>query len=191
MTGSGKKEKKSSSFLESEVDQLLKAAEDHVLLNLKLNSHTKSSSTATHNLPLSSSSSLDPDLTRRFEALKSAPTKSESVDVDHLSARFDALKSSLGHHEVLDSSSNIQESDGGDDDEDDDGVSQKEVEKLMQWAMDAARLESASKTKDEIDDGDEDKEEEDDDEDSEEERKKKKKESNSEGKGKPKKWYFF
>ncbi|KAK9274750.1 hypothetical protein L1049_022002 [Liquidambar formosana] len=82
---------------------------------------------------------------------------------DDLFARFAALKASLP------SSVPPNTSDGGDqsvrpnengDTEDDD-----EVEKIIQWAKDAARLDPSSATDDDDDDGNDEKEEEDEDDD--------------------------
>ncbi|WOK98082.1 hypothetical protein Cni_G06792 [Canna indica] len=201
---------------QSEVEQLLRAAEDDLLLKLRVGS---------------SSSSFDPDLARRLEALKSPPPPPSSavprqapasrpaetvgsasaasadeelgkVLGDDLSARFAALKASSSGPRVADlgtekpdlvrpeaRTSHIEVEEDGDDDRDDDGVSKKEVDKLMQWAMDAARLDP-SKSDDETDGGvsgsSEDEEEEGD-----LELKKKKVEERNKMNGKPKKWFFF
>lgn len=110
---------------DDEVEELLRAAEDDVFLKLSLNSHMARGS---------STQFIDPDLDQRFRALKSKQTPktknpipqqpcstSTASDVN-LFPRFAALKSSLPAY----SSEN---------EEDDD-----EVEKVIKWAIDAARL---------------------------------------------------
>ncbi|XP_073012176.1 uncharacterized protein [Typha latifolia] len=136
---------KKSSLIDpnADVDDLLRAAEDDLLLRLQVNSHPISSS--------SSFSSLDPDLDRRLQALRSQPFKSSSPSEsrkhgdeevgrilgDDLAARFAALKASPGSDPVADR--------GGFCDEGGGEGSEKEVEKVLQWAMDAARLDAKSK----------------------------------------------
>ena len=202
----------------SEVDDLLRSAEDHLLLNLRVGSHSKSRNPFSS--PSSSSSFLDSDLARRFDALKSPPNpnpnppkslnpsqekkgtaadeESSGVLGDDLAARFAALKAgrlgpppNLGLERGPDRSRIFEDSDDDDDDDKDgDGVSKKEVEKLMEWAKDAARLDPSSKSDDEEDaHGDDDDDDEDDSDDSEEERRKAKEKSR--GKPKPKRWIFF
>lgn len=134
-----------------EVEELLRAAEDELLLNLSLNSHMSRVST----------SYIDPDLDRRFEALKSSSSPSSKtnpppqnpklkdpvaknvqtpqephLDADHddLLARFAALKGSI-------SEATATAADGDDDDDEED-----EVDKVIRWAMDAARLENSPPT---------------------------------------------
>ncbi|XP_010250862.1 PREDICTED: nucleolin [Nelumbo nucifera] len=161
-----------------EVEELLRAAEEEMLLKLSVNSH----------MARASSSPLDRDLAHRFEALKkpSAPPGITKVRLPpkqpivktkeddelnrilgaDLSARFGALKGSSSS--VTESQMSSVRSDGGDgvddkeDDEDEDGASKSEVEKLIQWAMDAARLDPSRSDDDEEeeeeeDDNDEDK----------------------------------
>lgn len=215
---------------QSEVDQLLRAAEDDLLLNLRIGSHA------------ARSSALDPDLARRFEALKTPPppqplaaktvvkggssgaaddgsppsaTKTMvkggssvaaddgewgNVLGDDLVARFAALKGSSGtggldprpegsdlvaphgkssHVEVDDE----EEEDGRNADE---GVSKKEVDKLLQWAMDAARLDPSKSDDEDVGDGGSCEDEEDD-----LEMKRKVTEERNKMKGKPKKWFVF
>ncbi|GAU33013.1 hypothetical protein TSUD_358800 [Trifolium subterraneum] len=83
--GTRKEQKKE----EDEVEQMLRAAQDEILLNLSINSHLSRPS------PSSSStiSNLDPDsdldLERRFQALKTKSKEQQPLDI---SARFDALK---------------------------------------------------------------------------------------------------
>ncbi|KAK1273345.1 hypothetical protein QJS04_geneDACA013179 [Acorus gramineus] len=62
MNGGGKN-KKSGSTEAEEVEEMLRAAEDHLLLDLSVGSHT-------------TSDNLGPDLSRRFQALKSTPSRS-------------------------------------------------------------------------------------------------------------------
>ncbi|XP_020590979.1 uncharacterized protein LOC110031889 isoform X2 [Phalaenopsis equestris] len=143
----------------SEVEEMLRAAEDELLTGLRVGSHTISSS------------SLDHDLARRFDALKaprlrppmaiqpirtpqpSAP-QSKSLETkdqiygdpmnDDLMARFAALKSLASKPEpMVDPISNredITDDEQSEDLEDGDMVSKKEVDKVIMWAMDAARL---------------------------------------------------
>lgn len=113
-----------------EVEELLRAAEDDVFLKLSLNSHMARGS---------STQFIDPDLDQRFRALKSKQTPKTKNPIpqqlrststpsdDNLFSRFAALKSSLPAYS---SSANQQAAE-----EDDD-----EVEKVIKWAIDAARL---------------------------------------------------
>ncbi|XP_008221085.1 PREDICTED: nucleolin [Prunus mume] len=160
-----------------EVEELLQAAQDDMLLKLSLNSH------------LSRGVSLDDaDIGRRFEALKmktvitgAAPgpgpgpaaaassvskSNSNSIQVDEelkevlgddLSTRFAALKASIpmpsSDAAVRSSASSYNDIVNDNDDED-------EVEKLIRWAKDAARLDPSPPSDD---DDDQDKSESDDD----------------------------
>lgn len=148
----------------NEVEQLLQAAHDEMLLKLSVDSHIASIS----------SNYLNADLDRRFQALKSRPSvpplssqsKSQSqsqsrpnVNVDDelksfigddLSARFVALKASSSSS-ANDNKNNDGESVGpkipdadGDDGED-------EVEKIIRWAKDAARLDPSPPSDDDKD----------------------------------------
>ncbi|KAK6146609.1 hypothetical protein DH2020_020478 [Rehmannia glutinosa] len=105
MSNSGKK-----TTDQDEVEQLLRAAQDDMLLKLNLNSHMARAS---------ASAAIDPDLDRRFQALKK-PQKPAKVDDsmkkvpkrmdtgdnkvdgaaadDDLFARFAALKNSIPSH---------------------------------------------------------------------------------------------
>ncbi|KAK1325938.1 hypothetical protein QJS10_CPA01g00454 [Acorus calamus] len=175
MNGGGKS-KKSGSTEAAEVEEMLRAAEDHLLLDISVGSHT-------------TSDNLGPDLSRRFHALRSTPSRStktlpkkdsgekairrgggggvedvgmgsESSSLDaELLARFASLKGSGG-----------ASGDGGGGGSFDsalpgteswkvgrsDRVSEaEEVEKVLQWAMDAARLDPSPPTDDD-DDGDDD-----------------------------------
>ncbi|KAL6192308.1 hypothetical protein ACLB2K_033399 [Fragaria x ananassa] len=137
---------------EDQVEELLRAAQDDMLLSLSVDSHISHLS----------------DVERRFQALKlnkptpkaAAPPNSNSnsnstaiqADVDpelkavlgdDLSARFAALKASMPMPSS--SSSSMFNPDYDDDavDEDD------EVEKLIRWAKDAARLDPSPPSDDE------------------------------------------
>ncbi|KAJ8546507.1 hypothetical protein K7X08_032384 [Anisodus acutangulus] len=114
-----------------EVEELLRAAEDDVFLKLSVDSH------------MARGSSIDPDLDQRFQALRSKknPTVSQqgmgldkqppsAMESDDLFTRFAALKSSLPAYSSA-SSSAVVENEEDDDDE---------VEKVIKWAIDAARL---------------------------------------------------
>ncbi|XP_073129817.1 uncharacterized protein [Henckelia pumila] len=134
---------------DDEVERLLRAAQDDVLLKLSLDSHTTRA--AAH--------SIDPDLDRRYQALKAhrnpnststsataAAAASEaridgSKDEDDLLARFSALKKSIPSHNN-DNESQITSKEESDDDDDD------EVEKVIKWAVDAARLDPSCTTSD-------------------------------------------
>ncbi|KAL2478514.1 hypothetical protein Fot_47528 [Forsythia ovata] len=151
---------------DDEVQQLLRAAQDDLLLKLSINSHIARASS-------SSGSSVDPDLERRFQALKYKPCNTSTAAVsttrtidddrdpvkvnvtnniggfeeDDLFARFSALKNSIPSHNRK---SNIEPSDivsrqqeeESDDEED-------EVEKVIKWAIDAARLDPSPPSDDE------------------------------------------
>ncbi|GFP94002.1 hypothetical protein PHJA_001544600 [Phtheirospermum japonicum] len=141
---------------DDEVEQLLRAAQDEMLLKLSLNSHVARAS---------ASAAIDPDLDRRFEALrkpqkpakiddpaKKLPAKTDAcasskapgaVADDDLFARFAALKSSL-HSE--------QKSSVRDDVEEEE--SEDEVEKVINWAIDAARLDPSPPSDDDASDDD-------------------------------------
>ncbi|KAM7529601.1 hypothetical protein LguiB_033011 [Lonicera macranthoides] len=147
--------KKMTKKEENEVEKLLRAAEDSMLLKLSVNSHTSRGS---------SSTIIDPDLDRGFQTLRSKlnpttysksnlnpqlPNPPPSISSlptdlnlnsdynpqgDYLFARFTALKSSIPTHSSSPSLNELQKKfENGDDEED-------EVEKLIRWAMDAARL---------------------------------------------------
>ncbi|KNA16608.1 hypothetical protein SOVF_087740 [Spinacia oleracea] len=148
-----------------EVEELLRAAEDAALLKMNLNSHT------VHPSP----SDLHPDLEQRFRDLKSgskSKAKQESmtrkmpqpqpsqvpkeVEEDDLLSRFAALKASLPRPSPSISCSlmGAETSDklaggslGGEANIDDD--EEDEVEKVIRWAMDAARLDPSPSSDDE------------------------------------------
>ncbi|KAI4384113.1 hypothetical protein MLD38_009880 [Melastoma candidum] len=164
---------KSAAAVDDEVNQLLQAAQDELLLNLSVGSHNVSNS------------DLDPDLARRFLALKSRPSAS-SVPVpapapalttpqqtrssatssgrvqgqaddetkpilgDDLSARFAALRGSTSSGSPL-----VEPTSGVDRslvDVEEDEDEEEEVEKLLRWAMDAARLDPSPPSDDDVDD---------------------------------------
>lgn len=142
---------------DEQVEQLLQAAQDDLMLKLSVDSH----------MSRVSPNYLDSDLDRRFQALRSRPSsataavprnprpsqphtqsdsssrpppienlvvdgESQSILGDDLAARFAALKASLPSSTAPPPSSIPNDVDS--DDEED------EVEKLIQWAKDAARL---------------------------------------------------
>ncbi|KAF8117802.1 hypothetical protein N665_0008s0144 [Sinapis alba] len=132
---------------DDEVEQLLQAAQDEMILKLSVNSH------ASRSKP----DYLDPDLHSRFLALRSKPSqktktkeqkrrpisppKSKDVEEtpDDLMLRFAALKSTLPSS----SSSSVPQSvlrPGEIGDDADELGEDDEVGKLIQWAIDAARL---------------------------------------------------
>ncbi|KAB1212453.1 hypothetical protein CJ030_MR5G003809 [Morella rubra] len=167
-----KSKKLSSNAEEKQVEELLQAAQDEMLLKLSLNSHMSRVPPAY----------LDSDLHRRFQALKSRPSlppsrsqsqpqrsveaatttsstpppslgasaedgESQALLGDELSVRFAALKGSL----FSTSSSSTPTIVIPEDDEEED-----EVEKLIRWAKDAARLDPSPPSDDEEDEDDDD-----------------------------------
>ncbi|XP_018468168.1 uncharacterized protein LOC108839885 [Raphanus sativus] len=150
---------------DDEVEQLLQAAQDEMILKLSVNSHTSRSKP----------DYLDPDLHSRFLALRSKPShqqqkkkkketkdqkrrsisppKSKGVEEtpDDLMLRFAALKTTLPSSSSSVPPSVLRPSGIGDEagelGEDD------EVEKLIQWAIDAARLDPSPPSDDDDDDG--------------------------------------
>ncbi|KAK7308334.1 hypothetical protein VNO77_41936 [Canavalia gladiata] len=134
---------------EDEVEKMLQAAHDEVLLNLSLNSHIAHASPSAeklkdHDSDLLLDLDLDLDLQRRFQALKTKsnssplqPQQDRELEND-LSARFSALKaksSSVGPTTV--SASNYYDEEESEDEE-------TQVQKLIEWAKDAARLDPSS-----------------------------------------------
>ncbi|GFP94467.1 hypothetical protein PHJA_001591100 [Phtheirospermum japonicum] len=127
-----------------------------MLLKLSLNSHVARASAA-----------IDPDLDRRFEAirkpqkpakindpLKKVPTKMDTcasikspsaVVSDDLFARFAALKSSLHSEKKSSLRDDVEEEESKD-----------EIGKLINWAIDAARLNPSLPSEDDDSDGDDD-----------------------------------
>ncbi|KAM7484761.1 hypothetical protein LguiA_000770 [Lonicera macranthoides] len=151
MSGRKKKAEKE----EDEVGELLRAAEDSMLLKLSINSHMSRGS---------SSTIIDPDLDRRFQALRSKPNpttfskshlnpelpnpppsiSSVSTDLnlnsgynpqgDDLFARFTTLKSFIPAYSSSPTLNELQKKfENGDDEED-------KVEKLIRWVVDAAHF---------------------------------------------------
>ncbi|XP_057775201.1 uncharacterized protein LOC130994186 [Salvia miltiorrhiza] len=133
---------------DDEVEQLLRAAQDDVLLKLSVDSHTARGSGA---------AAIDPDLDRRFLALKkpqklskhddsvkNPPKEARKAADDDLLIRFAALKSSLPSN----SSNFTKEEEAAEEDEED------EVEKVIRWATDAARLDPSPPSDDDDDDDD-------------------------------------
>ncbi|MQM18253.1 hypothetical protein Taro_051241 [Colocasia esculenta] len=173
----------------TDVEELLRAAQDDLLIKLSVDVHTTTTS-----------SSLDPDLSRRFDALKShsappppkrksppdgpsnlpggggvgggATATGTSIAVEGTrGGRSEGKEDGPGKQDPrespcrLGSSSfylpagsvvrkaecipkEVYDDDGGEDDnsdesdDGDDGVSKKEVEKLMRWAMDPSHLDA-------------------------------------------------
>ncbi|CAK7337613.1 unnamed protein product [Dovyalis caffra] len=153
---------------EDPVVQLLQSAQDELLLKLSVDSH----------MSRVSPDYLLPDLDRRFQALRSRPTSTtiqssaqpppamisksqasksqeDDADPDDLFARFAALKASdnTNSSTVLGSSGFDQ----GDDEEED------EVEKIIKWAKDSARLDPSPPSDEEEDDHDDSDDEDDED----------------------------
>ncbi|KAK8519021.1 hypothetical protein V6N13_017730 [Hibiscus sabdariffa] len=195
---SGRKKSSAATTEIDAVEQLLQAAQDEMLLEISVDSH----------MSRVAPDYLDPDLSRRFQALRSRPSSSRSqqkkqppapapapapapelpppqplkpqpeqkedeerkgqkskvvvadnVDEelkavlgDDLSARFAALKASLSSSSSNPAASitnevriRLEKSDGEDDEED-------EVERVIQWAKDAARLDPSPASDDDDDD---------------------------------------
>ncbi|KAL7149689.1 hypothetical protein ABFS83_05G057600 [Erythranthe nasuta] len=162
MSNSGKKKAAD----DDEVEQLLRAAQDDMLLKLNLNSHMARGSAA---------AAIDPDLDRRFLALKKPqkppkvddPTKSVPAKVDSggsrvdgasdddLFARFTALKNTIPSHNKSESRSNLSgDAPANQPAAEEEEESEDEVEKVMKWAIDAARLDPSQPSDDDDDDYD-------------------------------------
>ncbi|KAL0372831.1 UNVERIFIED_CONTAM: hypothetical protein Scaly_0964700 [Sesamum calycinum] len=158
MSNPGKK-----ATVDDEVEQLLRAAQDDVLLKLNVNSHMARAS---------ASAAIDPDLDRRFHALrkpqkptklddstKRPPTKVDTGDSkvdgtaaeDDLFARFSALKSSLPSYNINESRSNFP-ADVSVNEQATEEESEDEVDKVIKWAIDAARLDPSTPSDDDDDD---------------------------------------
>lgn len=159
------KKSNSKSDQSNEVEKLLEAAHDEMLLKLSVDSHIASIS----------SNYLDADLDRRFQALRSRhsvprQSKSQSATPSQYQTRRnvsvdDELKSSLGddlsaRFAALKASS----SSSANDDNKYDGVDvgpkipdgdvdhgEDEVEKIIRWAKDAARLDPSPPSDDDDD----------------------------------------
>lgn len=156
-----KKKKTESESKDEAVNELVRAAEDEMLVKLSINSHMSHFS----------------DLERRFQALKSSsspcssssrrsaktgskpqiqslPTPPDGKEND-IWARFAALKGTVSTSKRSadsDRGSSSDRKDYGKSNKDDDD----EVEKVIKWAMDAARLDPSSPSESDIDNGDED-----------------------------------
>lgn len=131
---------------EAEVEALIRAAQDAVLLKLKANSHLVSSASSPPSLDAAELDPLDSDLARRFDALKSraaapnpkaAGAGSALGGMDELEARFAALKGAAGPEK--DTRVRLEDLVGESSEDEAD-----EVDKMMRWAMDAARLDVAA-----------------------------------------------
>nr|CAB3479980.1 unnamed protein product [Digitaria exilis] len=162
-SGGGGRKAAGPSGEEAEVEALIRAAQDAVLLKLQANSHLVSSSSASASAPIApvddaaaAADPLDDDLARRFDALKSRPPAPKPKPVggvaagaaaaaaaggdsgmNELEARFAALKGAAGPEK----DARVRLDDlGGESSEDE----ADEVDKVMRWAMDAARLDVAT-----------------------------------------------
>lgn len=155
--------KNNTDMVNDEVEELLRAAEDAALLKLNANSHTIHGS----------SSDLHPDLHERFRALKSVSKNTKKLNLltkkapppspvaakvegdegeDDLFARFASLKASVPKPSIAPSSVDTETSCsslgnaskvlGGVDNIDDED--EDEVEKVIRWAKDAARLDPST-----------------------------------------------
>lgn len=147
----GKKSSNNKEF--DEVEELLRATEDAMTLNLSVDAHhTSRSSNCYSSFTSSSASPLDDDLVRRFEALKK-PTVTDKIttvppksgenkkDGGDAFARFSALRGG-GSSSVEELNVNVVEEE------------EDEVEKLMKWAVDAARLDPSLSGDEVEEDGD-------------------------------------
>ncbi|CAO2205731.1 unnamed protein product [Urochloa humidicola] len=145
---------------EAEVEALLRAAQDAVLLKLQASSHLISSTSVPAPSPAApldgaaaAADPLEDDLARRFDALKSRASAAPAAKpagagaaaagasgMDELEARFAALKgvTAAGGSEK-DARVRLEDL-GGESSEDE----ESEVDKVMRWAMDAARLDVAT-----------------------------------------------
>ena len=160
-----KKEKDKS---EDEVEQLLQAAQDQILLNLSLNSHIAhrappSPPPSSKKGPNHNDDDINLDLERRFQVLKTKPPATStqhhndqelrSVLGDDLSARFAALKAksssttniALGPTATAASKVLYEEESEGE---------EEQVQKLIEWAKDAARLDPSPPSDEDDDDDD-------------------------------------
>ncbi|KAL2340460.1 hypothetical protein Fmac_008400 [Flemingia macrophylla] len=154
MKGSNKrkteKEKK-----EDEVAELLQAAQDEILLNLSHSHIARASPSPFAKTDIDETDlDLDHDLERRFQALK---MKSKSVSPPQpqpqqhdLSARFDALKAKSSPS-VLPTSVNSATQFGYYNQEEESEDEETQVQKLIQWAKDAARLDPSPPSNDDSD----------------------------------------
>ncbi|CAL4996701.1 unnamed protein product [Urochloa decumbens] len=155
MSGGGGRKAAGPSGEEAEVEALLRAAQDAVMLKLQANSHLISSTSASApaaplDAPAEAPDPLEDDLARRFNALKSraAAPKPASAGagapaggggMDELEARFAALKGATAGGSGKEARVRLEDL-GGESSEDE----ESEVDKVMRWAMDAARLDVAT-----------------------------------------------
>ncbi|KAJ6420363.1 hypothetical protein OIU84_030303 [Salix udensis] len=140
---------------EDPVDQLLQSAQDELLLKLSVDSH----------MSRVSPDYLLSDLDRRFQALKSRPTTTtiqsstiiskprpsrsqDDVDPDDLFGRFAALKApnNTTSSSIVSCHSGLDQGDVGDEED--------EVEKIIRWAKDSARLDHSPLSDEDEDDHD-------------------------------------
>lgn len=152
----GKKKKETDAI--DEVEELLKLTQEDLLLKLTVNSNTNSKSKFVPESSSQTNNAIHPDLDRRFQALRSKPSnpKIEKVDDKDLFARFAALKGT--DPTTTTTTTSIVKNDIEDEDEED------EVSKIINWAIDAARLDpSPSSDIDDIDDNETDSSDDDDD----------------------------
>lgn len=164
--------KKHANDVNDEVEELLRAAEDAALLKINLNSHTVHASPSDLHPDLeqrfrdlksgSKAKAKQESATRKITPPQSAKLHKE-VDEDDLLGRFAALKASLPKTSPSVSSSfvGIESSDTSFGDKladvssgskvniDDDDEDEDEVEKVIRWAMDAARLDPSPSSDDE------------------------------------------
>ncbi|GLT54311.1 hypothetical protein SLA2020_275190 [Shorea laevis] len=121
-----------------EVEELLQAAQDELLLKLSLDSH----------MSRLTPDYISSDLDRRFQALKSRPSAPLTLLlILYLLPKTRRNQRRLG----IPADPKLLSSADGDDDADDE---EDEVEKLIQWAKDAARLEPSPSSDDEDEDDD-------------------------------------
>ncbi|KAL2938514.1 putative D-xylulose kinase A [Bienertia sinuspersici] len=167
-----KPNKKNTKDVNDEVEELLRAAEDATLLKLNLNSHNVHASPSDLDPDLDQrfrdlkfgSKSMSKSKAKQETVGKMLPTPksdkvNEEVEGDDLLARFAALKASLpmpssSSFQGVETSGTLSEDELGDgnsggkgniDDDDD----EDEVEKVIRWAMDAARLDPSPPSDDE------------------------------------------
>lgn len=157
----GERKTKEKGTEDDEVEQMLRAAQDEILLNLSINSHlaraSPSSTTDLHpNSDPGLDSVLDPDLERRFQALKMKNKAHQPVvEEQDLSARFDALKAKFNPpvDPTVTSSKTQSRYEEGEESEEDE---ETQVQKLIEWAKDAARLDPSPPSESDDDDDDDD-----------------------------------
>lgn len=158
-----KKKTTESESKDEEVNELLRAAEDEMLVRLSINSHISHFSNLERRFQALKSSSSPSSSSQRSAntgskpQVQSTPTPPDGKEND-IWARFAALKGTVSttkRYADSDRGSSSNRKDYGKDNKDDDD----EVEKVIKWAMDAARLDPSSPSESDIDDSDEDEEE--------------------------------